>query len=102
MGFRKTQWLFLIAVTLHNSEEAFSMPKWVAVHYRQLPVHPGATKIWVGVLLLTLTAFAVTSLSARKGKGSLWAYLLFGYAVAMLVNVLLPHIPATLVLREYA
>ena len=77
------------------------MPKWVAVHSRQLPVHPGATKIWFGLLLLTLAAFAVTYRSARKGKRSLWAYLLFGYAVAMLVNVLLPHIPATLVFREY-
>jgi hypothetical protein len=101
VGFRKTQWLFPIAVTLHNSEEALSMPKWVAAHSRPLPVHPGATKIWFGLLLLTLAAFAVTYLSARKGKGSLWAYLLFGYAVAMLVNVLIPHIPATLVFREY-
>ena len=99
--FQKTQWLFPIAVTLHSAEEAFSMPKWVAVHSSQLPVHPGAARIWRGLLLLTLAAFAVTSLSARKGKGSLWAYLLFGYAVAMLVNVLLPHIPATLVFGEY-
>ena len=77
------------------------MPKWVAVHSRQLPVQPGATRIWSGLLLLTLAAFAVTYLSARKGKGSSWAYLLFGYAAAMLVNVLLPHILATLVFGEY-
>ena len=36
-----------------------------------------------------------------RGKGSVWAYLLFGYAVATLVNVLLAHITATLVFREY-
>jgi VanZ family protein len=101
MPFQKTQWLFPIAVSLHSSEEAVCMPKWVAVHSRQLPIHPGATKIWFGLLLLTLAAFAVTYLSARKGKRSVWAYLLFGYAAAMLVNVLVPHIPATLVFREY-
>lgn len=84
--FQKTQWLFPIAVTLHSAEEAFSMPKWVAVHSSQLPLRPGAARIWSGLLVLTLAAFAVTYLSARKGKGSLWTYLLFGYAVAMLVN----------------
>jgi hypothetical protein len=86
---------------LHNAEEAFTMPNWVVVHSRQLPVHPGAARIWSGLLLLTLAAFAVTDRSAHKGKGSFWAYLLFGYAVAMLANVLLPHIPATLVFGEY-
>jgi hypothetical protein len=95
------QWLFPVAVTLHNSEEAIGMPKWAAAHSRQLPAHPGNTKIWFGLLLLTLAAFSVTYLSARKGKGSVWAYLLFGAAAAMLVNVFVPHIPATLVFGEY-
>ena len=95
------QWLFPIAVTLHNSEEAIYMPKWIALHTKQLPVHPGAARIWFGLLLLTLAAFAVTYLSAQKGKGSVWTYLLFGYAVAMLANVFIPHIPATLVFGEY-
>ena len=101
MPFQKMQWLFPIAVTLHNSEEAVYMPKWILAHGRQLALHPGAAKIWFGLLLLTLAAFAVTYLSAQKGKRSVWAYLLFGYAVAMLVNVLIPHIPATLVFGEY-
>jgi hypothetical protein len=95
------QWLFPIAVTLHNSEEAICMPKWAAAHSAQLPAHPGETRIWFGLLLLTLAAFSVTYLSARKGKRSVWAYLLFGYAAAMLVNVFVPHIPATLVFGEY-
>jgi hypothetical protein len=95
------QWLFPIAVTLHNSEEAVCMPKWIAVHSKRLPVSPAATRIWFGLLLLTLAAFAVTYLSAQKGKRSMWTYLLFGYAVAMLVNVFIPHVPATLIFGEY-
>lgn len=101
MRFQKLQWLFPIAVILHNSEEAVCMPKWVYAHSRQIPFHPGAAKIWFGLLLLTLAALAVTYLSAHNGKGSFWAYLLFGYVVAMLANVLLPHIPATLAYGEY-
>lgn len=100
MQIQKLQWLFPIAVTLHNSEEAVFMPKWVSAH-RQIPFHPGATKIWLGLLILTLAAFAVTYLSAHHGKGSFWAYLQFGYVAAMLVNVLIPHIPATLAYGEY-
>ena len=101
MPFRKLQWLFPIAVTLHNSEEAACTPKWASVHSKQLPLHPGAAKIWIGLLLLTVAAFVVTYLSAQKGKQSVWAYLLFGYAAAMLLNVLIPHIPARLILAEY-
>ena len=101
MPFRKMQWLFPIAATLHNCEEALWMPKWVSAHSRQLPMRPGAVKIWIGLLLLTLAAFAVTYLSAQKGKQSVWSYLLFGYAAAMLANVLIPHIPATLAFGEY-
>ena len=101
MRFQKLQWLFPIAVTLHNSEEALSMPKWVLAHGRQIPFHPGAARIWFGLLLLTLAAFAVTYLSARNGKESVWAYLLFGYMAAMLVNVAIPHIPATLAYGGY-
>jgi hypothetical protein len=101
MPFQRMQWLFPIAVTLHNSEEAFCMPRWVSGHSGQLPFHPGAAKIRLALLLLTLAAFAVSYLSAQKGKRSVWAYLLFGYAAAVLVNVFVPHIPATLVFGEY-
>jgi hypothetical protein len=101
MRFQKLQWLFPIAVTLHSLEEAFRLPDWLSNHTRQLPIQPGRTKIWFGLALLTLAAFTVTYLSSRKGKQSLWAYLLFGYVTAMLVNVLLPHLPATLIFGEY-
>jgi hypothetical protein len=101
MQFQRLQWLFPIAVTLHNSEEAFCMPNWVSVHSSQLPFHPGAAKIRSGLLLLTFAAFVVTYGSAQKGKRSVWAYLLFGSAAAMLGNVFIPHVPATLVFGEY-
>jgi Protein of unknown function with HXXEE motif len=95
------QWIFPFAVTLHSFEEAVFLPNWVAAHSRRLPLHPGPIRIWLGLLLLTLAAYAVTYLSARKGRGSVWTYLLFGYAVAMLANVFLPHLPATLIYGEY-
>ena len=95
------QWLFPVAVTLHNSEEAMTMPGWVLHHSREIPFHPGATKIHAALLVLSLSAFTVTYLSARKGKQSFWAYLIFGGITAMLLNVFVPHLPATLILRQY-
>ena len=100
-SFRSMQWAFPIAVSLHNGEEAFFMPKWVATHSGHLPWHPRPVLIWAALLLATLAAFAVTVLSARKGKQSIWTYLLFGYSAAMLINVFAPHIPATLIFGQY-
>jgi hypothetical protein len=87
---------------VHNGEEAISMPAWAIRHAHQLPLQPpGAGEIRIALLVLTAAAFAVTYLSARNGKQSLWAYLLFGSIVAMLVNVFVPHVPATLAFCSY-
>jgi hypothetical protein len=94
--------MFPIAVALHNGEEAIWMPRWGANHAGQLPVHPGAVEIRTALAVLTVAALALTFLSARKGPQSVWAYLLFGYVVAMLANVLVPHVPATILFRAYA
>ena len=100
-SFRRMQRLFPVVVALHNGEEAFFMPKWVSAHRGQLPLHPRAGAILLGLLLVTLAAFAVTNLSVQNGEQSVWAYLLFGSAAAMLMNVFVPHIPATLFFHQY-
>lgn len=103
MTLRNLQWLFPIAVTLHNAEEAIWMPRWKAGHAVQLPVRPpGAAEIWAALVVFTVAAFGVTYLSARRGPESIWAYLTFGYIVAMLANVFVPHVPAAIVFRGYA
>ena len=78
------------------------MPEWAARHAGRLPMHPpGAAAIRIALLVLTVAAFFVTYRSARNGKQSVWAYLLFGGIVAMLVNVFVPHVPATVLFRSY-
>jgi hypothetical protein len=102
MQFSRLQWLFPIAVTLHNSEEAIWMPGWVSRHATQLPMQPpGAAQIRFGLVVLTAVAWVVTYRTQSKGRGSVWAYLLFGGVVAMLANVFVPHLPASLVFRSY-
>ena len=102
MDFRKLQWLFPIAVTLHSGEEAIWMPGWALRHGAHLPLAPpDAAEARFALVVLTVAAFAVTYLSARTGGNSIWAYLTFGYIVAMLANVFVPHVPATVVFRAY-
>ena len=102
MAYKNLQWLFPIAVTLHNGEEAIWMPGWVSRNATQLPVRaPEAAEIRFALIALTLAAFVVTCLSARKGPQSVWAYLVFGSVIAMLGNVFVPHVPATVMFHSY-
>ncbi len=101
MSFQRLQWLFPVAVCLHNSEEAIWFPAWWLRHSAELPTHPAPGVARCALVVLTVAAFGVTYLSAHKGKESVWAYLMFGYIIAMLANVLIPHIPASLVFRSY-
>jgi hypothetical protein len=101
MSFQRMQWLFPIAVTLHNSEEAIWFPAWWSQHAREVPVHPNSGAFRFAVAALTLAAFVITYMSARKGKESVWAYLMFGYIAAMFANVFIPHLPASLILHSY-
>lgn len=103
MDFRRLQWLFPIAVTLHNAEEAIWMPGWAAKHLEDVVGRPpGATEIRTALVVLTVAAFVATCLSVRRGPESVWAYLTFGYIIAMLANVFVPHVPAAIVVRGYA
>jgi len=93
-------WLFTAGVLLHNLEEALWLPAWstqAARWYR--PVPAPAFRFAAGVLSL---AFVVLTLAATLSQaGSVAAYLMAGYVLAMLLNVLAPHVLATVALRRY-
>jgi Protein of unknown function with HXXEE motif len=100
MMFRGLEWLFPIVVTLHNAEEAIWFPRWSKRAGRwHGSITPGTYRF--AATVLSLLAFGVTYLSVRSGKQTTWTYLAFGYMAAMLVNVLIPHIAATIALRSY-
>ena len=100
MTFHGLEWLFPVVVTLHNAEEALWLPGWRKRTGRLLTsVTPGAFRFAAAVL--TLLAIVVTALSVESGKQTAWTYLAFGYIAAMLANVLIPHLAATIALRSY-
>ncbi|MEW6263186.1 MAG: HXXEE domain-containing protein [Thermodesulfobacteriota bacterium] len=100
-NFVLLSWLFALAVTIHNLEEALWLPAWSRSagpwHH---PV--GARGFRFAVAVLTAFAYLAAYLAMVGGQESPGAYLIAGYALAMLLNVLFPHVLATLIMRRYA
>jgi hypothetical protein len=102
LSFHLLQWLFPIAATVHNIEEAIWMPGFMATHGTELPwsVDPGQFRF--ALVVLTAAAWMITFLGWRTGPQSIWTYLECGYIVTMLINVFVPHIPAAILFHGYA
>ena len=101
MDFVLIAWLFALVVTLHNLEEAIWLPDWSKAAGRwHSPV--GAREFRFAAIVLTVLAYIATGLVVVYGKESVGAYLLSGYALAMLLNVVFPHMIATVIMRRYA
>jgi hypothetical protein len=82
-------------------EEALAYPHFLAVHASGLRWTIETSAFWFAVSVLTLAAWIVTYFSWRDGAQSFSAYLVFGYAVVMLVNVAVPHVPLAVWFRGY-
>ena len=63
------------------------------------PVAPGVFQFAAAVL--TVLAFLLTVLCAGSAKQTVWTYLVFGYIVAMMANVLVPHLAVTMAMSRY-
>ena len=88
---------FAVAIAVHNLEEALGLPAW-SRHAGRWHRPVGAVEFGFAVAVLTAAAWIVALLAVGAGPGSLGAYLLAGYSLAMLLNVAVPHVLATLVL----
>ena len=99
MNFNIWAWIFVVVVAIHNVEEALFLPKWARSAGRwHGPV--GEHEFRFAVMVLTLLAGLFAFLAVRGYE--LGIYLLCGYALAMALNVLFPHVAATVAMRRYA
>jgi Protein of unknown function with HXXEE motif len=93
-------WLFTLGVLVHNTEEAIWLPAWAAsVRPLRFTVSSNVFRfaaVAQSLLLVLLTAAAF--LSAPRGPA---AYGFAGYVFAMLINVFVPHVVASIALRKY-
>jgi hypothetical protein len=91
--------LFVGAVTVHNAEEAIWLPNWSLTAGRwHVPVAEPDFRF--AVAALTLLAYACAALAIAGSM--IGDYLICGYALAMALNVFVPHLAATVALKRYA
>jgi hypothetical protein len=103
LTFTQLAWAFVLAVVLHNLEEAVWLPAWSQDAGLAGWLQPiGAPEFRFAVVVLTLAAVLAAALAQTGGKRSIGAYLISGYALAMLLNVVFPHVMASLLLWDYA
>ncbi len=98
MNFERLARFFALGVTVHNLEEAIFLPAW-SRHAGGWRVRVGAREFWFAVAILT--AFAYVCAWLVEMGSELGAYLISGYALAMLLNVFAQHLFATIASRRY-
>ena len=100
MSLAALGWLFTVGVLVHNAEEALWLPAWSARAirwYRPVP----APVFRFAAAVLSLAFLALTLVATLSPAGSVAAYLMAGYALAMLLTVLVPQAQATVAWRRY-
>src|SRR5688572_4600308 len=93
-------WGFTAAAVLHNVEEAWQLPAFVASHPGVYPSLPAGV-FELGAAVLALGFVVATALAMRRGARDVAVCVFSGYVVAMVLNAFLPHLAATLWLRAY-
>ncbi len=109
LTFKQILWLIPIVLTLHNIEEALTMPAWVMANVplikESLPVAIDIaftpTQLLLSLLLATAVPFIVTFVCVNGEKRSGKLYFLFLLQAIVLLNVFIPHIAASVRMKQY-
>ena len=100
LTFRQLLWLIPLVLTLHNAEEALTMPHWVmenlAAVRRAIPfgidIQFSPVQLLASLFVATLVPFIVAILCNRGDEKSKKVYLLFLLQAIVLLNVFIPHL----------
>jgi uncharacterized membrane protein YoaK (UPF0700 family) len=100
-SYKLTAILFGIGVTLHNLEEAMFLADWSRSHLK-LRFEPNPRIYWVLTSLLSVVIWIpVVGVCVAKESSS-FQTALSGFALAMAMNAVLPHLMISLVKRSYS
>lgn len=93
--------LFMFNITLHNIEEGLWLPQWsqYAKKYHK-PVEKG--EFHFALIIITALAYLAAGLFMFFPEVLIIKYIFVGCVGMMILNVFLPHLAATIVLRRYA
>ena len=96
------KFLFLLAFIVHNLEEGLWLPSW-SLHAKRF--HPVVTfrEFHFALFFITSLGILMTFISYMFGRDlAVIEGIYFGFVAMMVLNVVLIHIPACIVLRRYA
>lgn len=93
-------WLFTLGVLVHNTEEALYLPAWSA-HAGKWYAPVGVHEFRFAASVLSGLLIVIAAVASLSQAGSVGAYLMAGYVLAMVLNVFIPHVLATVFMRKY-
>ncbi len=93
-------WLFIVAICLHNAEECIWLPAWSKTKGR-FRLRIDARPFRFAAAILTALALACVVWATGSEAKSLAWHVLAAYALAMALNVFVPHLAVTLIDRRY-
>jgi hypothetical protein len=105
MSYRATQWCLFAAFLLHNIEEGATirayLPRSRTLAHQIYGVADVAVRVTPASFQLALVAVSAAGLVTVL-LGRRWPFLPIVLAAVMLVNVVLPHVPAAVALGGYS
>lgn len=93
-------WLVTAGVLAHNLEEALFLPQW-STRAGRWHATVGRREFLFAVVVLSAALVALAGLAVVAPPRGAVAYLLSGYVLAMVLNVLVPHTLGTITMRSY-
>lgn len=100
MSLSTIGWLFTLGVLAHNTEEALYLPAW-SVRAGRWHAPVGKAEFRFAVVALSVVLIIIVAAASVAEARSVAAYLMAGYVLAMVLNVLMPHMLATIFMRRY-
>ncbi len=109
LTFTQLLWLIPVVLTLHNIEEALTMPRWVMANLslikESLPISIDLqftpAQLLFSLLIATVVPIVVTMVCINGEPRSRKLYLLFLLQAIVLLNVFIPHIAASIRMGQY-
>lgn len=94
--------LLAAALTLHDLEEALGYPLTRPVLLRSWPAAPPVEAFWAALAVVTGVGVAAAAWAAYGPSSPVKRGVLRAIAAILLINVLVPHVPAAVILGGYA
>ena len=109
LTFTQVLWLVPVVLTLHNIEEALTMPRWVMQNLPfiqnnlpfNIPVRFTPSQLLGSLGIATIVPIIITMLCINGGKKSRRMFFLFLLEAIILINVFVPHIAVSIRLMSY-